>query len=422
MSLNEAIELARGNRYQEAFPYFEKAYQGELDSFNEWSWYFYSKTLGKIGKLEAALKVNHFLLKKKPDFAPNLNLYGWHLHKSSIKNADNEEKLLSAANFIVKHTKQEQYSPYERTVIEVLKFMKDKPNTNYNQVLYWTEQLDPKLLNQEVFSFTTDEGKRMEIASPLEFWYQHRIRALFETKQYEGCSSLVDEAMSAIKSFHYSNDIWFRIRQAVSIGQLGDVEDAIVRLHAIGREKQYWTVYQELFHLYIQQEKFEKALEMGSFALLEKSGEFKHKIKLLVHMGFALEKIDKPKEALLHYCFVVKLRADNNWPIIPKIEDRIALLQQEESAPNNIKRELIEFWKEIKLQSLPKGTGKVKSLLPKGNAGFIESNTGEDLFFQVRNVRTRKIDVNSKVNFHIMNSFDQKKQRESKEAIEIVVI
>lgn len=422
MNLKQAIELAKSRRYQEALPHFEKAYQSELDSFNEWDWYYYGQTLAKLDQLDAAIKINKFLFKKNPNFSANTNLYGRNLYKHVIKNAKNEEQFFSTAEFIIQNTKQERYSPYERTVLAVLKHLKDKPNTNYSQVLYWTEKLDPKLLSHEAFSFTDNNGKMRALASPLETWYQHRIKALFETKQYDESVSLIQKALIEIKDFHYNNDIWFRIKEAVSIARLGKIDEAIKRLHVISREKEHWTVYQELSNLYKEKEEFEKAIEMGAFALLERSGEFKHKIKLLLHMGDALEKTGQLKEALLHYCFVVKIRSENNWPVNQRIEDRIAMLKQDEGMPNNIKHELINFWKQVKLESLPKGTGIVKSLLPKGNAGFITSNTGEDLFFQVRNVKQRNINVNSNVSFYIINSYDQKKQRESKEAIEIKII
>ncbi|MCA1053642.1 cold shock domain-containing protein [Rossellomorea aquimaris] len=422
MNLNQGIELAKKNRYQEALPYFQKAYKTELETFNEWAWYFYCKTLAKQDQLEDAIKVNSFLIKKFPDFEPNINLYGWNLNKHIIKKADNEEQLISTANFIVNITKQERYSAFEKTVFDVLKFLKNRPSPDFNKILFWTEKLNPKMLSKEVFSFTDNHGKKRELASPLESWYQHRIKALFETEQYENCVQLVQEALSSVSSFHYNNDIWFRIKEAVSISKLGNTDSAIKRLLLISREKQHWTVYQELFHLYKQKGEFEKALEMGSYSLLERSGEFKHKIKLLLHMGTILEENSKPKEALLHYCFVSKIRAENNWPVNQRITDRVELLQEKESIPQDIKHELIRFWKQTKLKSIPKGTGIVKSLIASGKAGFITSTDGEDLFFRVSNVKQRDIKVENKVSFHIINSFDQKKQRESKEAVEIIII
>src|SRR5690606_25694154 len=112
------------------------------------------------------------------DFDANKNLYSWNLYKHKIKEAEDEEKLFSTANFIINNTRQERYSAYERTVLEVLKHLKNKPNTNYNQMLYWTEKLDPRLLSQDTFSFTDDNGRKRELASSLESWYQYRIKAL----------------------------------------------------------------------------------------------------------------------------------------------------------------------------------------------------------------------------------------------------
>ncbi|WP_043931088.1 hypothetical protein [Bacillus sp. EB01] len=422
MYLEKALELAKNKSFQEALPYFEKAYETERESFNEWSWYFYSSTLGKVGKLDYALKVNHFLYKKNPDFRTNTNLYSWHLYKKVIKNTEDENQLYSAANFIVNNTKQEQYSAYERTVLDVIKFIKSKPATNYNQLLYWSDLLDPKLLSRETYSFTDQNGKRRELASPLESWYQYRIKALFETKQYEGCILTAREALSSIKSFHYNNDIWFRIKEAVSISHLGNTDEAIKRLHEITKENQHWTVYQELFHLYKQKDEVEKALEMGAFALLERSGEYKHKIKLLIYMGDILEKMGHLKEALQHYNFVSEIRLENNWPANQRLVERIAVLKQVECNPVNSKRELLSFWKDLKLNSLPKGKGIVKSLFPKGHAGFITSDDGEDIYFQVRNIKNQKIRVDCKVSYYIINSYDQRKQRESKEAIEIKIL
>lgn len=281
--------------------------------------------------------------------------------------------------------------------------------------------MDPIKLSQQTFSITDSTGKIRELASPLELWYQYRVKALYEVKQYEECISLASKALSTINTFHYSNDIWIRIKAATSIGALGRVDEAIEKLIEIGREKLHWTIYQELFYLYKQKQDFDKALEMGAFSLLDRSGEFKHKIKLMLHMGDVLEKLEKPKEALLHYQFVKDIRSENQWSVNERINNQIEILEKTEHTSKRVKTDLLNFWKQIEFESLPKGKGRVKKIFQNGKAGFIESDLGEELFFQIKNVRQRKVEVNSLVSFYIINSYDHKKQQESREAIEIVM-
>ncbi|GIM48007.1 hypothetical protein DNHGIG_35560 [Collibacillus ludicampi] len=144
MSVQDGVRLAKQLLYEEALKILEPLYQHDSQQFNKWDLYYYSKCLRKTGRLSESAKINKFLYRRFPQFEPNTNQYAWNLFDLYVKPSQeikiDEELMMKVASFITENTRQDMYSPYERTVFTVLKYIKSKANPSYHQMMYWLDK------------------------------------------------------------------------------------------------------------------------------------------------------------------------------------------------------------------------------------------------------------------------------------------
>ena len=415
--------LVKNEQYKEALSEYEEAAAIDINAFSNWDLYYYSKVLSKLKKYDRAIEINQILYRRDRNFEANNNLYGWNLYHNVLRNPEvDKQRFFRAANFTVENTMQQSYSPYEKTVFQVLKHLKDSPSTDYEGILQWTDKINPSFLSSEENSFLSGKSELIRNASPLEEWYQYRINALFKTNHYDDCLEMIQQALTLLKQFHYNNDIWFQFKEAKCYAELENVDRAIEILESLVLKLPHWSIYNSLFSCYWKKGESKKATQMAAFALLDKNGEFKHKVKLLDNFATFLEDNGHLEEALWHYSFLSEIRKKNDWPVSSSINDHIINLSQQYSVPDNLEKHNYKYWKEITAASLTRGVGKVKNISSNGKSGFISVDRGGDIFFQMKKMRQKNVQVGDKVKFLVQPSYDHKKQKESIEAIEINIL
>jgi|GEM_PF-6869723 ''Cold-shock'' DNA-binding domain. len=430
MTIEEGVRLAKLQQYDEALAILDERYAIEEERFGVWDLYFYGKCLRKAKDYTRAVKLNRLVYIRMPEHEQNRNAYAWNLYDLYVKPSDkrhiDESKMLSTASFIIKITEQGTYSPYERTVFTVLKHLKSKDKPHWEALLDWHSKLNPDLLDREVRTVTDEDGVERELASYLEEWHYYHIICLFGLGDWEACIKAADEALGAIRLFHYNYDMWIRIKKALSVYKLGNPASAALQLEQIGIESGLWQSYYELFKLYQLIGDREKALTSAAVALLSRNGETKHKMKLLLEFGAMLEQMSQKQEALKHYSLVCDIRKQNGWPPNERLNNHIAALEGETGLLNaGNPRELERYWNTLRLNKQDKRTGTVQKLVSEGKSGFIVVDESEDtVYFRARDVKGKgsKIPVGQRVSFYMTDAYDRKKQRLTKQAIEIRLI
>lgn len=434
MSLQEAGRLAKLRQYEEALPLFRAAYQADEQQFKEWEFYYYIQSLRKTGRLSEAIGLYRDVHKRYPQHEQNKNQYAWCLYDMYVKPTKeqkiDEPNMLKAAAYITKATAQSMYTPYERTVFAVLKHMngknknKSKDSVSWSQLLGWLDKLDDTLLSNEPTAYTDGEGNDRELSSPLEDWHKYKVFALYGLQQWGDCIQASDEALRAIPKFHSNNQIWIGMKRALSQGNLGDVQGAIERLEQLAKQSEHWIVYDELFRLYRQTGDERKALENGACAMLSRSGEYKHKVNVLNELGAMLEETGQLAEALRHYALLRDVRAENGWPVTERLASAIDRLERQTEGSVSVsgyKKTLETFWTTAKLSALKQGKGAITKLNADGKSGFIKGDDHESVYFRAQQFKgpRHRFAVGQRVSFYAADSFDHKKQKMSKQAVEI---
>ena len=397
-------------------------YQDKSDGVN------YARALRKSGRVTEALDVCRLVYQLDSTYEYNNSEYGWCAYELSIKQTDeeiaaDETAFFRAADFIVKMTRQSTYSPYERTVFRVLRYLKPhaKQRNFAQRMLDWTNKLDIEMLSTEPETFNR-EGEAEEGASAREKWYMHRSLALYELREYQPCIETCERALDSFEKLHYGNHIWFKLRIANSKGYLGEPEAAIADLVQLSRFKQEWFIHRDLA-LWLQElgRCDEAYMHTISAALSHRKGDkLENKWELFLLMGQLLAALGRNELARQHILLAGKLRLEQQWKFtqeLTTIARNLGVDYQDARCGIDLFNELQADWQ----SQIPRLHGQIKMINSEREFGFITGDDKQDYHFRFREFRGSKTRLNRglTVTFVTHASYDRIKDRESTIAVDI---
>lgn len=395
-------------------------------SFDEWDKWRYAFSLRKTGRVKEALQICKESYKSNPDFSHNRSLYSWCLYDSCINKdteqiKNDESTFNKAAAFITSITIQEQFSPYEKTVLKLAEYYKEKPSFSAKLINEWLDKINPALLSTECFPFKDKEGVDRETASNKEKWYSLKTKALEKLEKYEECINFSEAALREISKFHYDNDIWIKNRIAVSKGKLGNKQEAITELQNLLLFNEHWLFQYEIALFYEDTGNWQEALAFGCDAALNGS-DFKIKLPLFIHLGIILKKLNRLELAGKHFLFSKVIRTENNWKIPAQLQAEMDSLHMDESenvSVDQLYRELKKEWLNEKLRTMPSLKGSIKRIHQSGKTGTITGENNKEYFFRVKSYMASRAALKEglRIEFCIKKSFDMKRKAESEEAV-----
>ena len=425
----EALELRKQSRYSEALKLYNDLWANHRESCNEWEGWGFATCLRKLGNSEEALEICRTIYQSKPDFEAGNNLYAWCIYDTEIKQDNeqikkNEKKYFKAVNAILNLTRQDQYSPYTKTIFRLIDYLiQTKQLYPAEAVIGWLDKLDRSSLSDEPYRFIGTDGKHREVQSDKERWFAIKTKSLEKLGRYEECTEISKEALATLSNFHYSNDVWFQRRIALSKAHLGDKQKAAEELEKILQRKKEWFIQHEIANIYYDLGDNKNALNYAIDAALN-FGKNENKWELFLLMAqilIAQGRIDDAKE---HLIFAAKLRVEQEWKIPEKLEKMLTENKVDISISKNrseLLRKLRTLWESEKYSGLPRMHGIVKTILKNGKAGFISGENGKDYYFKTNSFKGNKnrLDRGLKVSFFIEDSFDKKKKINTKAATHV---
>lgn len=311
----------------------------------------------------------------------------------------------------------------------LLKKFKDKPSVNWAFVnkfcdLVAVGALDTACETREVER--KGVKKPMEFASDKENWFAFKTKALFETQQYQECFELSKQALETFEKFHYSNEVWFARRIALSKKNLGNSADALNELLQVLRRKKEWFIQNEVAGIYKENGDLEKSFKYAIEAA-NNFGDLEYKVGLLVLIAEILEKKQENELSFKHYMLSKLLRQQEEWKVPQTLDFALQGLSyaqlQLEQLPN-LKKELKYYWNSFKPQqpqhtgnNNQQLTGKIDRILhndEKGADGFIKYDNNKSVYFRANptDELIKKIGVGLEVTFKILPPKEEgKKER-----------
>ena len=346
------------------------------------------------------------------------NAAGWILYDLCFKHTKSMNEKLLYCQLVIARTKQETYSPYEHFIWKIIDELSKEQADTREKMLFYLNQLKPELLS--LTPYTPPEGR--PIASKKEKWYAMQSKIRYEMKSYETCINASRAMLSDIPTFHHDNDTWAKRRIALSLKELGYMDKAKQELEAILIRFDNSTIYADLMQIAYEQGDIELAKAYGANAILNKSGEMKHKVRVLQKMAEMYEQQDA-QLAYSHYILLQSVRERENWGTKPEIVEKI-----KSYAAQNIQvleqRHLKTVWDKTAKSIYPQGQGMIKNYIANGEAGFIAGEDGQDVFFSKRNNRQLKkdLEVGTSVRYYVKPTFDRRRNRQATEAVYMTVV
>jgi tetratricopeptide (TPR) repeat protein len=420
----QAQMLSNEKNYKEAFPLFQALWEGYPENCDKWDAWRYAYCAMQLKDYQKALNICREVYPKYGDFDMIKSVYAWSIYYSEInkEKIDNEDTFFHAGQGILKLSKQDNiYSPYTMTIFKILNYLSEKSIYPANKILEWTEKLNPAQLNEKTFTFTDKTGKEREIASQKEQYYMYRSRALLEKGDFEECIKLCAEALSVFDHLHYGNEIWFEWRTALSYEGLGKLDEALQKMQSLSLRKNEWFIQKEIAQIYLKQKKYEQALQYAVDSALN-FGDTDKKLRLFKMLADLLFKVNKPDEAKLHLEYIYRLRQSYAYSPDHELLQLINELQIDVSSEINIKefeRRIAKVWNNLKYGQKIRYSGKIKSLLPDGKAGFVETADGKSYYFKINQFKG-KPQPGLKVVFYLEEGFDAKKNRKTMNAVNLL--
>lgn len=393
-TLIQAKKLYQNKKYEESKDLYESIYEDNQDAFDIWDKRFYC----------------------------------WALYQTYIKNPENETELIEAVDLVTQLLPQENLSKKDGVCAYTLSMMKLldylSKNNDYEDIIVWSDRLNPDFLSSKTSSFTGDDGRVINNQSSREKYYSLLSKSYLEEEDYDECLTISKEALEKLDNFTNNSDIWFKWRIAKSLREIGEYTEAIEYLNEVYKYKQDWFIQSEIAENYFFEEDYAKSLEYAVSAALS-HGDIDKKVKLYSLLEDLLQD-EYPDIALKHAYLVYSIRLHNEWSIDESLEDKIT---DSNFDPDNteywkIEKELAGFWIELKYKNQEERSGYITKILPHGKSGFIRTDDGESYFFNKFQFKGDNENFKEGVNviFYLEEGYDKSKDEFKLNAVNVRVI
>lgn len=385
---------------------------------NAYGWVLYSKFKAENLPENHHNETEFFEEDEIPDGGGN-----FHFNKSEI--IERIEKLFP---LILKFNGEYAYAVFSNLFTSVLKVEKKKSNANWKFMNDFCDLVTPEQLKTECTTIQVmrkGDKKPMELASDKENWFAYKSKALIKLGKFQECYDISKTALDTFETFHYSNDVWFARRIALSKKNLGNSEDAIKELQQVLRRKKEWFIQKELAELYKEIGDNDTAFKLAIDAI-NNFGDLEYKVALLCLIGELLNEKGQDDLAFKHFSLSRLIRINEEWNVPSKLSSTLGQFGKADIPIEKLKElkiELKKYWDSFKSQQPKIGqennqrlTGKIDKILhndEKGADGFIKYDGNKSVYFRVNSGDEiqSKISLDLTVEFKIIPATNDKKER-----------
>lgn len=420
---NQARKIADWNKAESMFRRLHEEFVASFGAWDGWGW---AQSLYKQRKYSDALEACRITYRLDPQLGPNRTLYAWTIWQLELKDADAPlHDLEKAAHGILKLVKQDLYSPAEAAIFRVVDKLNDAPHPDGEKMLWWLGRLDENLLGHQATSFTSEQGKVVTMASPLEKYYALLSKALYELDRFEACISVCNKAMERINPLHHGNYVWFPRRIAECHVAQGKWQEARVIYDRITSQKRDWFLFKEKGDILMELPGSGETAMLAYAQAWQEPGDVNMKVGLLE--DWARGALEHGKDYATDLAEIsLQLKQQNGWRID---SNHLALAgalgidpDSIQPLPQDFKQKITSLSKRILSAENERFEGRVINILPNGNAAFIEGSHGTGSIYcrasEFKRGLTQDL-LGSRVAYSIQQGFDKKKNIATKIAVRV---
>lgn len=418
-SYESAEALRKQSSYQMAAQAFEQLWQNSPSPSVGWRWAFCLRKMGSLAKAEQTIRE---VLKKFPGDKFVVSEFGWALYFKEIKpdlEENNLGKVLHAANEIW------QYKPTELLLAKLIMAVTKSAGKRgkWDVVLEWSGRVQPNQLDVKANEFEGKQGM-----SDREVWYIRRSHALLELGQFEEARRIAQAGLT-----EFPNELFLARTAALALAGAGNITGGVNELRPLlhhPRADAYLKA--DLGELEFKLGNLDEAHRLLCEAVLNPQGD-QYKLGYFLTMAeIALAK-QKPVSAAESLALAKAVRQKEEWSIPAKLTyleqaTRQMLTAQGQSWPElpkdikSLSRLCAEHWKAESAVGLKRVTGRVGRITPDKKHTFIHRDDGEKPVFVLLRDLPKGFSEGMKVDFALKPSFDRKKNEESVQATDLIIV
>ena len=410
----------------DAVKLYIELYERFSAELNEWDAFFIINAFRKSGMFDAT--IINALTERFSENERVTGTYAWLIFDQFIKGKDKENLLYNQghigkmAEIVAQKDLQDDSSFPCPLTIAIFKLVDAHSEGIFHakEIVFWLEKLDPGLLSQKVQTISTPQGDK-EIASDAEKYYALFSKALLKTSEYDRCKSVAQKALETISSFHYNNDLWFKMRIAICEEKSGDLEKSETLFQEIlstkaGSDK--WFLYRDIADLYYEQKSYDKAWKYAVDAA-HYGNEPHFLINLYLLQARILFKRGKSEQGKLLANLIAAILKEQGWTIKPAFKKLFEFYQLDVTEIKDVKtyhQQAKLFWKTERYSGKQVNSGSIIFIHRNGKFGKIKTTDNLIFNFHKRDVlkRPRYLEelLQAKVEFVEMKSYDGSRQAE----------
>ncbi len=394
-----------------------KSYPKQCTKWDLWAFAF---SLNKIKKHHRALEIARLGYQKDASFKNIRQVYAWAIYYTAIKTPSKDPAIFAQAVKAVQGLTSitDSFGPYILTVFKAAEYWNQQKE--WGKTIDLLKVLEPQNLSTESYSFIDHQGERQEMASPQEKYYAYLTKAQIGHREWRRCIDTAQAGLNAIQKFHYANNIWLRWRMSEAHYHLQEYDKALELLTYIERKKKDWFVIAAIGTNKLALQQDNAAKKYFAKACLAQ-GDLSKKVKVLRKLIKLFRKEQKTAFVKVHLLLLKAIYEEETWTIPTDLDTLLASYDlSKDIKKNQIWAQAKKIWSEITYADTPVYEGRIQSILPNGQAGFVQSGK-QSYFASIRDFRAsaKLFQKGQAVRFMLKDGYDKKKQRKTKNAFNI---
>lgn len=411
----------------EAIQLYKEIFEAYPDDFNLWDAFHTIKAMRSTNSPD--LIWAHELATKYKDEKVG-NLYSWLIFDKCVK-SKNRSGLLANENFIVglttiasqKNLKEDSVFPCPIT-ISFLKLCDAHAENLFNarKINELLSTLDHTLLSDKSKTIDTQERGEVELSSDLEKYYALITKALFKLGDFEKCIEYCKNALNELANFHYNNDLWFKMRIALSEENLGnhtESESMLITLLESKAGSDKWFLYRDISEVYFEQGDFSKAWKYAVDSAFY-GNEPHFLIGLYLLQARILFKLKRESEGKILAELIASILKEQGWSDKIEYTKLFSFYNVDRDNLSSVSKVIAiarKFWQSERYGDNSKIKGEIISIHQNGKIGRIKDIQGNVVGFHKKDLTERIRDLQSingaTVEFYSMKTYDNNNIAES---------
>ena len=406
----------------EAVKLYHELWETFPDQFNSWDALYTVKAM-RVAKSPNLAWANELAEKFKGEKVGNL--YGWLIFDRCVK-GKNRTEILSNEKFIegLKYIAPQMSSKEDDafpcpTTISILKLCDAYAENLFNarRINELLSGLDYNILSNKSKTIETQERGEVELSSDLEKYFALKTKALLKLGEFESCIELCNKGLELLEKFHYNNDLWFKMRMALSEDGIGHHEKSEVLFKDLLKSKagnDKWFLYRDISEVYYEQKDFEKAWKYAVDAAFY-GNEPHFLIGLYLLQARILFKLKRPTEGKILAELIASILKEQKWNDKAEYIKLFTYYKIDKTTlptVNDIIKEARKFWQNERYGNMTKLNGTIISIHKNGKIGRIKDQNNNLIGFHkkdlVRKMKSIENLTGATVEFFTMQSYDGK--------------